>query len=273
MKNKNGNRPPLSRLKSLVENRWPIVFSDLDKTLRWGKKAIDSENKTAILKFRENGGLFIPITGGPGHHVPSFLINPIGFAESGGLLVGRKENFAIVTDEGLSALECLKSKLDVSTEDGPDIILGKYEIIIEGPRIATLTIVTGKHPLYRGITTDTPIETIGAAVREIIDDCSLPLELIIGTADNYSWLDVTTSFRKENAVMWLLESIGRESAYFMGDGMNDYAAMELPGLIPIGFENSIPEIKKLIEVRRGILISKAGPDGGVAEALLSLISS
>lgn len=252
----------------LTTGKGPVVFSDLDNTLRWVKEPVSSCVEHEILEFRKNGGLFLPISGGARLHIPKFLIDPIAFAESGALLIYNHRVKILATPKELAALKSLSLLLGVHVKDGLCKMLEQYTAIIEGPREAALTIISGKHPLYPGIESDVPIEKVENVVRRLIEKHSMPLRVLSGILGTYFWLDITTMFKKEQAVVWFRDVIHRPYVYYLGDGINDYEAMNLLCVIPVGFKNSVPEIKDLIRARGGILIeNKTGPDGGVSEAL------
>lgn len=261
------NRHLALKLKSAVKDKAPIVFSDLDDTLRWGKDPLSAETKRAISSFRHKGGFLIPITGGPKSHIPRYLIAPCAFSESGAVMLWRQKTMVIAPAEGIAAIESINYFLGIKIRDGPCTILDEYRVIIEGPREACLTIVSGKHSLYPDAETDAPIEKVKNIIQDIVKQHSLPLRIISGIGDGYYWIDINTYFKKEDAVAWFKKTAGIPRAYYLGDGMNDYEAMALAFVTPIGFENSHPKIKELIERRNGIMIYKAGPDGGVSEAL------
>lgn len=254
-----------------MNDKTPIVFSDLDDTLRWAKDPLSAETKRAISCFRRKGGLLIPITGGPKRHIPDYLINPCAFCESGAVMLLRQETIVLASLEGLEAIKYISALVGVKIRDGPCTILDKYRVIIEGPREACLTIVSGKHSLYPNTQTDAPIEDIKNTIQDIIHQCSLPLTIVSGVCGGYDWIDINTQFKKDSAVKWFLQSIYVPYAYYLGDGINDYEAMNLPCVIPIGFKNSAPNIKELVLRRGGIMIDKPGPDGGVSEALQVII--
>jgi hydroxymethylpyrimidine pyrophosphatase-like HAD family hydrolase len=262
----------IQRIKSVLTNKKIIVFSDIDKTIRWDKGPLSSRTEQAILKFSACGGLFIPITGGPRNHIPNSILNPLAFAESGALCLftDRRRRYIIASQNEISAIQSLKKILNINVRDGPCKILGEYPVIIEGIREASLTIICGQHSLYPHLDgQDTcSIFEISEIIAQIIRKNSLPLNFIVGTAETYSWLDITGGFRKDDAIDWFVNTFKFSKVYFMGDGMNDYEAMLLPNVTPVGFRNSIPEIKEIITQREGIMIAQSdGPDGGVVAAL------
>lgn len=254
-------------VQRLALQRKPIVLSDVDNTMRWNKSPLSSDTAQSIRTFSRKGGLFIPITGAPLRHIPSMHLFSFAFAESGALLKyanGQRKILAPAAE--IDALRKVTQFLGVNVRDGPCIVLGKYRAIVEGPREAALTLISGEHTDYQGAETDIPLKEVEETVRKFVDENSLPITLMPGKISAYSYLDITTNFKKEQAVLWFLEMSAVMQVYFMGDGLNDFAAMSLPYVVPIAFKNSVPEIKEMAK-KKGVLINKNGPDGGVPEAL------
>lgn len=241
------------------------VFSDIDKTIRWNKDSPSPATQKAIEDFLSKG-TFIPITGGPLAHVPEFLLKNFVLVESGavGYWPGGKEEI-LVSQEKQNALAQLMSFLGIQKTHGVVTMSNGCKVILEGPRKASSTYVTGRHPDYRDVHITTPLEELGRMVRSYIEEKQLPLTVSEGTAETYGWEDVR-SCEKDEAVRCFLKRNGISSAYFLGDGFNDLAAMQLEQIIPVGFANSIPEIQEIAK-ERGIFVNRLGPDGGVVEAL------
>jgi hypothetical protein len=255
-----------------------IVFSDVDLTQRWGKHPISAENVEGIWAFRERGGLVIPITGAPFTHIPHVLKKDFAFSESGAVVSWIEgdsiKNEIIAPQESIWALEELQLRLGVSPCGGWNKIQQGY-VFVEGPRRASLTLVSGYHPhaFPSGMFHTVSLEVLEYTVGSIIEENGFPLQMRIGEAKEYQWVDVLCGFEKHHAVEFFLKETGFSSIYYLGDGANDLKAMQLSGVVPVGFRNSIAEVRETVYQRGGIYIDKNGPDGGAADALYAIMGS
>ena len=156
--------------------------------------------------------------------------------------------------EAQDAIKRLRRRLGIEVDDGPSLIPGVGTVIVEGGRWASLTLLTGTPPHYPGVMGDAALEPLKPLVWQY------GLQAMSGRDTVYKWLDCIPG-GKELTVRRFLD---RGPLYYLGDGFNDLASMELSGVIPVGFQNSIPEIQALAK-QRGIYVDLPGPDGGVTE--------
>lgn len=241
-----------------------VVFCDVDGVLREDKVApVPLESYQAITAFQEAGNIFNMITGAPLAHVPNLPAHII-FAEAGGVLVRPKEEGGLqIFEPGRQKISQLRQCLGIFAEDGMvETSLGS--IIIEGPRRHTsLTFLVGRPPHYPGCITSAKIEEVISWVEELVKKLALPLSLSIGHDTSYSYSDIF-SMTKGLAIQTAMQLAGWSRAYVAGDKFPDYEAMLLPGVIPVGFANSIKKIRDLAR-ERGVYIDLPGPTGGLAE--------
>lgn len=255
-----------------VSGPGPLVFTDIDNTMRWDKDPILPENEQAIQKFQKKGGTLIAVTGAPLWHIPRILRRTLAFGESGGVLAFPDDRIiTLVPDEGLSAMWELRRYLGIDVSAGMFQINGE-KVIVEGPRYSSLTLASGDHPDYPDDKGTISIDTLDEQVQMIIEECQFPLVANKGKVKNYEWIDVTARFEKHHAVTCFMGSVDRKEAYFLGDGLNDLEAMEDDSIIPVGFSNSVPQVQEIAR-KKGILINQDGPDGGAAQALSTIMGS
>ena len=236
----------------------PIVFCDVDGTLRRGKNgAVSGETIEAASRFIYNGNTLYLITGAPVAHLPRGWKEWTSgaYVELGGVLLLPTGEMRVCGEEALPAIERLRARLGIEVDDGwaqlPD---GLGSVIVDGGRSASLTLLTGTPPHYPGLVGDAALEDLVPIVQKA------GLQSILGGDTVYRWLDCVLS-GKETAVQPFL---GKDSVFYLGDDRNDVGAMKLPGVIPIGFANSISRIRELAQ-KGGTYIDLPGPEGGVAE--------
>jgi len=249
----------------LNKGRCPVVLSDIDKTMRWDKGDVSRETQDAIMQFQQ-GGLFIPITGAPLLHIPKFLCKfPLAFAESGAVVLFSGRAKVLASLESLEALGELKCALGIFDEQ-QSVRLANGIVLLEGPRMASLTLVSGKHPDFPDQEGTVDIEGLAEEIQMIIRQRNLPLGAYVGTASTYSWIDVRT-LEKEDVVSQILEVLNCQEVCYFGDGMNDYGAMSLDRVRPLTFCNGVQAVKDLVVQKGYQVIQLAGPDGGLAQGL------
>lgn len=238
-----------------------VVFCDIDGVLRGRKgEPVSPDTYEEIMSFRGDGGIFNMITGAPLAHVPTIPAHMI-FAEAGGVRIMPEQSGMYVFEQGRTAILELRDRLAIFQEDG--IVETPFgSLIVEGPRrFTSLTLLFGYPPHYPGYVTSAKMEEINAWIDELVRELSLTLSL--GHDTTYSYSDIF-SLTKRQAVAIAMGEAGWERAYFLGDKHPDLEAMLLPGIVPVGFSNSIEEIRILAR-ERGVYIDLPGPTGGVAE--------
>jgi hydroxymethylpyrimidine pyrophosphatase-like HAD family hydrolase len=236
----------------------PVVFCDVDGTLRNGKtNAVSGKIKEAASRFIQEGGKHFLITGAPAGHLPQGWERWASgaYTESGGVLLLPTGKILVRDEQARQAVAQLRGELGIVVDDGWTRLPQFGSVIVEGGRKASLTLLTGNPPHYPGAMGDADLEAIEPFVSRH------GLQAIHGKDTVYRWLDCVRG-GKELTVQEDLDS--GERVYYLGDGENDLAAMELPGVIPVGFSNSIQEIQTLAK-RQGVYIDLLAYGGGVAE--------
>jgi len=256
-------------IRSIASQALYIVFSDLDRTIRWDNQSVNSQTEAAIRQFRQNGGCFTAISGSPLRYIPDFLREPFSFAEFGAVFLCHRQQIILVPKEGQVALQTLKSALQITQEDGLQMRNGQT-LIVGGPRFASLNFITGNHPGYPGMHASWKTGELFGQVREIIQTYSLSVLCGLEKHGSYDSINITTMFQKAHAVEWfqrLVRDVAPQPIYYMGDGESDYGVMRLDGVIPVVFSNSVPLLHDIAKKKAGIVIGSPGPDGGVIRAL------
>ena len=236
----------------------PVVFCDVDGGLRRQKGVrISSEIRQAVTSFNEDLGIFYMITGAPLEHVPDLPAWRI-FAEAGGVYVRKQDH---IFEPGREAVLELRRRLEIFQEDGV-VETSWGSVIVEGPkRFTSLTLLFGRPPHYPGAVTSADMEEVNAWIGEFARELSLTLS--VGHDTTYSYSDIF-SVTKRQTVAAVMEEERLLHAYFLGDKHPDLEAMLVPGIIPVGFSNSIKDIQVLAQ-RKGVYIDLPGPEGGVVE--------
>lgn len=237
-----------------------VVFCDVDGVLKRKAMVVSSETVEEIVLFQQNGDIFSMVTGAPLAHVPDIPAYLI-LAESGGVIkLAGVDGFGIF-EPGREAINELRWVLQIYEEDGM-VHTPHGSLIVEGPRRYTsMTFLFGEPPHYPGRVTSAQMEEVNTRLRRLIQ--RLPLTLSVGHDTSYSYIDVF-SMTKRQSIQTAMQKAGWDSAYVAGDRYPDYEAMLLPGVIPVGFSNSIEEIRVLAQ-EIGVYINLPGPEGGVAE--------
>lgn len=245
-----------------------LVISDVDDILRRGKDAVDPKVKQAIREFRTQEAKFVVITGAPASHLPLYLPADVYFAESGAVWKRRKGKW-MYSKEAKRVIDALRASLGITKEDGLDEI-EEGKIIVEGMRSCSLTILFGHPPHYPSLESTARKEDVERRVAQIVSrDKQLFSSIHQGSGratlgeQLYEWIDITVT-TKALTVAQILQRSDHQEAYYLGDGRNDFDAMNLPRIIPVGFKNSIPQIQELAQ-QRGIYIPLPAPPEGVVQ--------
>lgn len=242
------------------------VISDVDDVLRRGKEPVAQEVGEAICEFRARGSRFLMITGAPKSHLPLYIPADAYFAETGAVWKreGRKWTYSKKAKEAIGAL---RASLGIAKEDGLDEI-EEGTIIVEGIRSCSLTILFGHPPHYPSFEGTAQKEEVERRITQIISEDERLFSSIhrgsgVATIGErpYEWIDITVT-TKALTVEKILQGCEHQEAYYLGDGRNDLDAMNLPGITPVGFRNSIPQIQELAQ-QRGIYIPLPAPPEGV----------
>lgn len=235
-----------------------VVISDVDGVLREGKGiAVPSKIRQGVASFRRKGGIFNMITGGPLAHVPDIPAHMV-FAEAGGVRVTPRGKY--VFEEGRVSVLALRQHLGILQKNG-FVETSFGSLIVEGPRWTSLALLFGCPSHYPGCVTSANMEEVHARIGKL--GLKFPLMLSKAHDTNFGYVDVF-SFTKRQAIEAAMCEAGWDNAYFLGDKDPDFEAMSLKGIIPVGFPNSIEEIRALAR-ERGVYIDLPGPQGGVAE--------
>jgi hypothetical protein len=242
------------------------ALSDVDNTLREKKGAVRAETIKAIREFQRAGGVSGVHTGAPSHHIPREVPAHIILGESGGVMEIPERGGRSIYEPGRAIIARLRVELGIQEEDGlTHTPWGPA--ILEGPRYTSLTFLTGAPPHYPGVQVATPLEVLHAGVMKTLGRLGLrEVWLSVGSDTSYSWLDVRT-MSKARAVANLLPMLREgdiHTIYVLGDDRSDFEAMLVPDATPVGFANSIQEIRALAR-ERGVYVDLPGPTGGVAE--------
>lgn len=223
--------------------------SDVDEILRHNKGPVSQENQRNLIKYGKNG---IFITGAPLTHVPKelFMLQAATVLAEQGSVKWQKEKDNVVLMAG--AIEIIKSKLGIATEDGLCEFDGQGSVIVEGPRISSLTFLFGAPPHYPFSTT-ADREMVKSKIHNIIQEESLPISIYSGEDETYTYLDLITTTKRETAQRLIREGILTRPFYYVGDKRNDLAVMELDGVVPVAFPNCIGEVISIARAK-GIYI-------------------
>ncbi len=239
-----------------------LVVSDLDEVLRSDKGPVAPELAGAIARVGSRADVKICIiTGAPAAHVPPIFYH-VAFAESGAVRIDRGGSLTIM-HEGALVIRDLREMLGITKDDGLDEIK-EGSVIIEEPRFASLTLLFGRPPHYPGISTSASSVQVLLKIEDFLHERRAALHILPGVHKDYEWIDVTTTTKEATIGRLLKEMPEVKKAYYLGDGRNDLAVMRNPNITPVGFANSIPEIRELAYVL-GIYISYPGPEGGALE--------
>ena len=243
-----------------------VVFCDVDGVLRKRKGiAVTPEIHREITLFRGDGGIFNMITGAPLAHVPDIPAHMV-FAEAGGVKVVQGKKY--VFEQGQAAVLALRQRLGILQEDGI-VETSRGSLIVEGPhRDTSLTFLFGCPPHYPGCVTSADMDEVNGWIHGVIREFSLRLS--IGHDTTYSYSDIFSLTKRQTVEAAMCEA-GWRCAYFLGDQNPDCDAMCVPGIIPVGFSNSIDEIQLLAQ-GNGVYIDLPGPEGGVVEFFRQLNS-
>ena len=253
----------------------PVVISDIDGVLRDNKEPPSKELCEIIIRLCApelhdiaRGMLFFMITGAPVAHLPS-LPALLAFAESGAVKRLGNGDY-VVKGKGMNAIRTLRKLLRITREDGLDEI-EEGSIIIEEPRFCSLTLLFGQPPHYPDTKTTAPPSIVEERIRRLIAHAQLPLQVIPARSRTYAWLDIVATTKAE-VIKELLAQKEWMRAYYLGDGSNDLEVMRFPSIVPVGFRNSIEEIKELARMR-GIYIAIPGPIGGALRFFEKLVQN
>ncbi|MEK7561207.1 MAG: hypothetical protein AAB539_04630 [Patescibacteria group bacterium] len=242
-----------------------LIASDVDGVLRYRKEPLAPELERAILDCRDTRGSAIMvhrclITAAPLAHLPRLGVE-FGLAESGGIIrYASGETFTF--DQGTDDILRLREFLGIAVENGPET-LTEGRVIIEGIRRTSLTLLFGAPPHYAGIKTAASVADVLTRIQEYINASDARLHIYCAATKSYEWIDVMT-WSKERAISLLIAQMRYDKMYYLGDGTNDLPVMQRRDVIPVGFTNSIAEIRDLAE-ERGIFINREGPLGGAEE--------
>lgn len=244
------------------------VIADIDEILRENKQPLPEDVREGLRKFQGKGGELTCITGAPLGHVPKplFSIAKVIFAEMGGVSLKEGEMTLFKAEE----IEHLRSLLGITASDGFQEI-EEGNVIIEGPRQASLTLLFGKPPHY-------PIQStadFGRAKERIellIKEHRLSVHLTPGKGSQheYQWLDITVTTKAETVKRLLAQDDPGGPIFYLGDGGSDFEAMKILEVIPVGFTNCLPEIQELAQ-SRGVFIPLPAPHGGTVAFFSSLL--
>lgn len=217
----------------------------------------------ALSRFRGNGGKLVAITGAPLKHVPREL-----FSFSGAILLA--EHGAVQSREGeiitfgeTEAIEKIKRKLSITVEDGLQKIDGGT-VIVEGPRLASLTLLFGQPSHYPSIEATANPEIIKARIEKIIDKENLPVSVWPGHDGNYSWIDLIITTKRKTIQRLIDDGTLSTPFFYLGDKGNDLEVMQLEGVIPVAFPNCIREIISIAH-QKGIFIPYLPYGKGIAK--------
>ncbi len=255
-------------------NKKTIVISDVDGVLRQNKKPISVPLFEKIKEISSNGTEFIAISGAPLEHLEdlSTLSSARIFAEMGGVELVRNNgsNFREILASNSHHIDFLKKALGFRVEKGIDKI-DKIEVIVEGPRFTSLSIITGSPPHYNyEVPTSFAIRTkLLQKIEDLIRHYGLNLTVMPGEDNLYQWIDVVSITKTQMVEKIVKNKTNIKKIYYLGDGASDLGPMKLSQIIPVALKNSIEEIKK-IAWEKGVYINEEG-DKGALEFLKSYI--
>ncbi len=239
----------------------PLVVSDIDGVLRRDKQPLPADIREALGRFKEKGGELVCITGAPLHNVPFelFDLSNLVLAEMGGV----RRRGGKVELVGAEAIELLRALLGIAPFWGLQEI-EEGTVIVDGPRDASLCLFSGAPPHWPS-TAAADLSLVEKRVSSLITQHGLSLSVMPGRDETYGWLDMTVTTKAE-AVQRLLEDLAGpcSEVYYLGDTESDLPAMQLSGVIPVGFLNCIPRIQALAR-EQGIFIPQNASDRGVVE--------
>ena len=242
------------------EREKPVVMADVDGVLRDTKSSVPAVTREQIEKFHARGGIFGMITAAPFEHIPEIPAH-ILCAESGAVCRFPERDGLQIFEPGRLAIAELKQCLGIEVDNGLARLCGQ-PVIVEGPRKASLTLLSGKPPHYPDLSVPSLSEELMGELEKAIQEHELDLHVSCASDTTYAWVDIV-SVTKARTMEVQVELLGK-GIFFLGDGEHDFWAMKVPGVIPVGFSNSIPKIQELAD-KTGVLINLRGPDGGAAE--------
>lgn len=243
-----------------MERKEMKIVADVDGTLRAKKNdQLPAEMRERVFTLRKQGVEFYLLTGAPAGHVPREISFDSAFAEFGGVRIDSDGLLGV--EWGLARdIEILRKAIGVDVSYGAGKA-GGLPVFLEGPRWTSLALLTGRPAHCFGFSSNTSIGALEEMVKKTLVRERLPLHLSRGEKPGeYSWLDITATTKE--ATVAALQDGGK--IFYLGDGENDLEAMRLPGVIPVGFRNSVLEIRRLA-CQRGVYIDKPGPYGGALE--------
>jgi len=238
-----------------------MIVADIDGTLRDNKKdRLPAEMRDRAATLLAQGWELYFLTGAPAAQVPREVPFTSAFAECGGVKVNSQG--LLDFDKALrTPIEILQRALGITPLYGlyGDAKARGIPVFLEGPRWTSITFLTGMPKHCPGFSSNVPIKVLKEMVREVIMREGLYLNLSQGEKPGeYAWLDVTAATKE--ATVATLQQNGEE-IFYLGDGENDFKAMSRHGVTPVGFRNSVLEIRRLA-CQRGVYIDKPGPQGG-----------
>ncbi len=220
-----------------------VVF-DVDGILVVNKGPMDASVSQSLDRFGANGGKLIVITGAPLKHIPRELFSFSGatlLAEHGAVQWRDRETTVLGEAE---AIDKIKKGMGITVQDGVQKIDGGT-IIVEGPRLASLTLLFGRPPHYpSGEATANP-KVITARIKEIIERENLPVSVWPGHDGSYSYLDLIITTKRKTIQRLIKNGTLSTPFPYLGDKENDLEVMRLKGVIPVAFPNCIGEIISL----------------------------
>jgi hypothetical protein len=237
-----------------------LILCDVDDVLRPGKQPMALDLIQLIFKVRTKNIHVGMITGGAFSQLPNFPVD-LAFAESGGVM--RLPGGCMYVVGNLNGIIAgFDQYLGVNSVEGwqePPV----GGVILDCLRFSSRGFLFGRPPHYPGLHAAASYEDFLARASEYVFLQAPHLSIVPGTANGYRWFDVVST-TKEKTVLQLMEGSIYGKIYYLGDGNNDLAAMQLPDITPVGFSNSIAQIQEIAR-SRGHYIDLPGPEGGSYE--------
>ena len=237
-----------------------LILCDVDEVLRPGKQPVSADLIDIISYVRRIGVHVGMITGGALSQLPDIAVD-LAFAESGGVMRLPDGNVR-VNDQLNGAIAKLDQFLGLRGSTGwQEPPAGG--VILEEERFSGRTFLFGSPPHYPGLCARGSLEDLYQRISDYITQNAVRLMVMPGVAQTYRWLDVI-SVTKEETLSRILHECSYDKIYYLGDGPNDLVSMQLPGIVPVGFANSIAAIREIAQAR-GEYIPLPGPEGGSYE--------
>lgn len=278
----------------MEQNKYKIVFIDIDGTLVTDEKKVPEQNVQAIKKVKENG-IEVVLTSGRPYQSIEMYSNEVGaipyvIGSNGGIVANFKERKNIFCRDlqkevAVKVFEYLKERnlYAVATLSG-DLFVeeGKYSITPENRSEVNIinslkdTLSETKEPIMKFSVIDYDAEKLVKAREEIlnlfdatttkVDEFMIPMRFRDAN-NNYAIPHVMDVMPKgTNKAEGIIElskylNIDLSETVVFGDGMNDIEMIKAGGL-SVAMGNASEELKKLADV-----VTKTNNEAGVAYEL------